>query len=381
MMKYSESTIYINHENLKYNIEWIRSKTQSSFICPMVKANSYGGGAIQIAGALRQLGVQYFGVARLSEAVELRQNGIDCNILLFNHFTSDELPEIFNQRITFVVSSLPQLELLGRYLRDHKESAKVHLEFDTGMSRLGFQKEELTQLKAKLQEYPELKLEGVFTHFLDASNWPQKEGSSSIQYRIFDEIAQSFPDALAHIASSKTLENEPGKIKFGLRPGLWLLGIQAESVGLKPVLRLASPVISLRTIAQGQTVSYSGLWTAPRESVIATLPVGYGDGYSRRLTGQSHVILQGHRVPTVGAICMDYMMVDVTEIKDQIQLWDEATVIGQDPCGLDISVESLAEKCGVFVYEFVVRLSRRLKRQLVGGTTEVLKSTDSIIKN
>lgn len=380
-MKYAESTVYICYENLKYNIEWIRSKTQSSFICPMVKANSYGGGAIPIALALQSMGVQYFGVARLSEAIELRTNGIDRDILLFNHFTEDELPEIFKQNVTYVVSSIEQLELLGNFLRSQNTSAKVHLEFDTGMSRLGFPKDQVAEVKTKLQEFPELKLEGVFTHFLDASNWPSKQGSSAQQYMVFDEIAQSFPDALAHIASSRALENEPAKMKFGVRPGLWLLGIQAEKVGLRPVLRLSSPVISLRRIPAGQSVSYSGLWTATRPSVIATLPVGYADGYSRRLTDQSHVILKGHRVPTVGAICMDYMMVDVTEIQEEVQIGDEATVIGQDPSGQDISIESLAEKCGVIVYEFVVRLSRRLRREILGGTAEVHRSSDSIAKD
>ncbi len=344
-VQFAESIIYICYDSLKYNIDWIRSKTQSSFICPMVKANSYGGGAVHIAHALQSMGVQYFGVARLSEAIELRQHGIDRDILLFNHFTEDELPEIFKQKVTYVVSSMAQLELLGHFLRTRKTSAKIHLEFDTGMSRLGFQKGQVGVVKEKLLEYPELRLEGVFTHFLDASNWPQKEKSSAQQYAVFHEIAEAFPDALAHIASSKALENEPAKMRFGLRPGLWLLGLQAEKIGLRPVLRLASPVISLRTIPEGQTVSYSGLWTAKRTSVIATLPVGYADGYSRRLTGQSHVILKGHRVPTVGAICMDYMMVDVTDIQDEVQIGDEATVIGQDPSGLDISIESLAEKC------------------------------------
>lgn len=380
-MNYSESTLYISSESLRHNIDWIRSKTESTFVCPMVKANSYGGGAIKIAQELQSLGITHMGVARLSEAEELRQNHVTANILLFNHFTRHELEKILDLNLTCVVSSTEQLSLLSDFLKEKRRTLKVHLEFDTGMSRLGFQKAQIEVLKTQLAQAPEVQVEGVFTHFLDAGNWPHSDGSSAAQYKAFEQIASEFPQALPHIASSKALENEPGKIKFGLRPGLWVLGIQADKVGLLPVLRLVSPIISMSQIPEGQSVSYSAMWKAPRSSVIATLPVGYADGYSRRLTGQSHVIIRGHRVPTVGAICMDYMMVDVTDIQDQVRIGDEATVIGLDPSGQNISIESLAEKCGVFVYEFVVRLSRRLRREIVGGASEAYKPSSSGIQS
>lgn len=380
-MPNSESTLLIDFDNLKHNIEWFKSKTESKFICPMVKANSYGGGAILISKALSFLGIQYMGVARVSEAEELRSNGIESNILLFNHFTEDELALLFELQITLVVSSEEQLRLLIDYTKKNNLSAQVHLEFDTGMSRLGFTVDQIPQIQTLLQTTSLIHIEGVFTHFLDPLNWPTPDMTSCLQHKTFEKVAAAFPDAIPHIASSKSLTHEPGKMKYGLRPGLWLHGIEGEAVGLRPTLRLVAPIISLRKIAAGQSVSYGGRWTASRPSVIATIPVGYGDGYSRRLSGQSHVIVKGHRVPTVGVICMDFMMIDVTEIQDEVALRDEVTLIGQDPSGQNISIESLAEKCDVIAYEFVVRLSRRVKRKVVGGPSGIFKSSDSAAKN
>lgn len=360
----SEAKLLINFPNLKHNVEWIKSKTHSEFICPMVKANAYGAGAVQVTQALQKCGIKRFGVARLSEAQELREHQVTDQILLFNHFTESELDQVFELKVTPVVSAFEQLELLVRYTAKQNIKAYIHLEFDTGMNRLGFRESDIEKIKKTLS--PNIIIEGLFTHFLEASNWPEENQTSSIQYKKFEQIANQFPESIPHIASSKALKGEKNKIKYGVRPGLLLYGIEGKDVGLKPVLTLTAPIISLRHVNEGETVSYGGLWKASKKSKIATIPIGYADGYSRRLTGKSYVLYGDQKVGVVGAICMDYMMVDVTDLKTPIEVGDELVVFGQSGTESEVSIESLAGMCDVITYEFITGLSHRLKRQVTG---------------
>lgn len=368
MIVISEAVLSIDYANLKYNVEWMKTRTTNSFFCPMVKANAYGAGAVLVSQALIQMGVNKLGVARLSEAIELREAGIEADILLFNHFTEEELALGQELNLTFVVSSMQQLELFNSFCKKlENQDLNMHLEFDTGMSRLGFSLQELDALREYIDKN-NLQVQGVFTHFLEAINWPETGKSSQKQTEEFLKITQKFPESVAHIASSKALAGGEKKWQYGVRPGVWLYGVDSANTHLKPALRLTAPIISLRTISAGQSVSYGGVWVASRPTKIATLPIGYGDGYSRTLTGQTEVLVKGKKAPVVGAICMDYMMVDVTDVDQSLELGEEVLIFGEDQVsGQEISIESLAQKCNVIAYEFIVGLSQRLRRQIVGG--------------
>ena len=405
-----ESVLEINADNLKHNFQWYKSQTSSDFICPMIKANAYGAGAEEVFGILRSAGGDTFGVVRLIEAEKVRALDSTVEILMFNPCDQKDFTKVLDLNITPVISNLQSLNDLSQVLSEASyKSATIHIELDTGMNRLGFRKNQLEELFATLRAQNKIKVAGLFSHLVQADDWPAENGRSALQIKAYTEMCADFQKFLeenpklksdrklqCHFSSSKALndlsvvsKNHGSLVQYGFRPGLGLYGVSQNNRHLKTVLTLKSPIVDAKWISKGETVSYDGEWTANQDSLIGTLPLGYGDGFPRSLMGQTYVLIDGHKAPVIGKICMDFIMVDLTAIAFMAQGHDlsslaasdlkrsynatdltewlskVAIVFGDQTLDEELTVESLSKKSGLISYEFLVRLSSRLKRQVV----------------
>lgn len=378
-----ESFLEINANHLLHNFNWYQTKSENGFVCPMIKANAYGVGEDIVFNILKKLNPSAFGVVRLSEALSIRKKDPKVKILMFNPCDQIDYLEVINNNITPVISSIAAIEDLEAVLKSkNKNKFKVHIEIDTGMNRLGIKPKDIPALFNVLLNTKRILIEGVFSHFLSAEDWPERSGRCYNQLNEFDEIIKLFnqfksnhnhcfveEDFIIHLSSSKALndaglayEYNSSLTRYGFRPGLGLFGVSQKNSNLMPVLNLKSPVIDLKWIEKGESVSYDGIWTADKKSLVGTLPLGYGDGYPRSLAGKSYVILNGKKVSVIGKICMDFMMIDCTELQDTVKIGDLALVFGYDSVIGGISIEDLSDLAGMISYEFIVRLSSRLKR-------------------
>lgn len=357
---------------LKHNLSLLKQANGADFFCPMVKANAYGHGDVVIAQAIESVGTSALGVALVEEGLSLRTGGVKAPILVFAPFDKASASAMFTHQLTPVVTRFEDLDALAAL--KCKMPISVHLKFNTGMCRLGFDSSELTQLRARLHELTHIQVAGVCTHLTHGHEAHLPEGQSQRQLQTLKAMAGDFPGvrhahksaslgALANHSQSKT----PG---IGARPGISIYGLPYEGrfigPGLKPVLSWVSALARVHEIKAGESVSYGARWTAARPSWIGVVPVGYGDGYRRSLTG-AEVLFRGARVPVVGIVCMDYIHVDLTDVlRDGVpQAGEEIVLLGRQGTQ-EISAVELAEKAGTIAYEIVTSISSRVARQTVG---------------
>jgi alanine racemase len=313
----------------------------------MVKADAYGLGAVRCAGALRALGPWGFGVATLGEGEALRNAGFDEPLLVFTPADAADLRRYQT--------------LDARAVLDRPDAARAwdrpfHLEVDTGMSRCGVRWDDQTSLVACRSQH----LEGVFTHFHSADEAP---ASVAEQWRRFRRALAAFDERpqLVHVAGSAGVWRLAESLDL-VRPGIFLYG-GAAGAGLPapvPVLALRAPVVSVRRVAAGDSVSYGADWVAPQATTIATLGIGYADGVPRAVQGRGSVLVRGRRHPMVGRVTMDFLMVDAGP-DPAVSVGDVATLIGRD--GADaITLDEFAAWAGTISYEVITRLGDRLAR-------------------
>ncbi len=342
----------------------------------VVKTSAYGHGAVPIARALQQAGIARMIVATIAEGVELREAGITTPIMaLCPPISSEEWSAAQHYRLEVVVEgewgyqqALMQAERTGVPI-------DAHLEIDTGLSRLGWQPGELPALLQRWQVEHPIRWRSVFTHFACAD---RDEDATREQLKQFltavEGLRQAgFPDVPLHAAASAGLLTLPESSLHAVRCGLLLYGIMPlisspPELGLEPVLSWRARVLSVRTIPAGQGVSYGWRFRAPRPTRVATLGVGYAGGYPLALSGRSEVILHGQRVPQIGRICMDMMMIDVSELP-AVQPGEVATLIGADG-NARIRVEELAQLVPTTPHEIVARLGDRPPRLFLNATGE-----------
>lgn len=347
------------------------------FFCPMVKANAYGHGAIEVSRCLVGAGVRSLGVALVEEGVELRLAGVTSpDIFVFGFFNHESIQACLRHRLTPVLSRMADLKLITKQSR----SVPVHLKFNTGMNRLGFDLKDQDSLQAELQAHPQIQLAGLCTHLLNGEDLSLSDGYTRRQIEMFRSLKANFPasNIIWHALNSSALissELHDGDYvyEFGARPGIALYGSSPRVLdqrgsgqtldSLKPVMSLHSQVGEVREVLTGEVVSYSGVWRAKRKSRIAVVPVGYGDGIHRCLTGTGKVLIRGERVPMVGTICMDYILIDVTEIERgrPVIEGEQVTIFGQQG-GNFISAEEVAHGAGTISYEILTSVSARVPR-------------------
>lgn len=387
MEMYRRTFAEINLDHLAHNIRVLQKAFPKKFLCPMVKANAYGHGDVQLGRFLESLGVEHLGVCLIEEGILLRKNGVKAEILVFRGFDREGAQKIIEHEMTPVVSSWDHIEHLEAVATS---AVGIHLKFDTGMNRLGFRPEEAQKVFDRLWQNKKIRLKALVTHLFNGDDAEIATGHSSRQLQALNGISHIFKpfNIFCHSLNSAGILNllklqnkgvpadHPLALQdWGLRPGLMIYGynplVDQSFCELKPVMSLKSHVGVYRHVKSGETVSYSGTWKATQDSVIAVVPIGYADGYHRILSNQALVLFAGRRVPVVGNICMDYLMLDVTSVvqgqdlnkfKDQ-----EVTFFGYDTAGNFLSAEELAKKAHSITWEMLTSVGERVPRVYSGG--------------
>lgn len=377
----------INLDHLSHNFFEIKKVAgEGRFICPMVKANAYGHGDLEVAKHLENLGTTHLGVCLIEEGLLLKNYGIKSKILVFRGFDKQGAQKIFDAQMTPVISTWDQITALESVA---DEPIKVHLKFNTGMNRLGFATDEVEKLRTYFKNSKKLKLRAILSHFYSGEDAVLVDGHSAKQAQKMIDIFSYFKDdgIEAHLLNSggiaslaePSVKNNPdhflNKMNWGFRPGLMLYGYSPsenlKSINLKPVMTFKSMVNNIRQLNAGELVSYGGIWKADTAATIAVIPAGYADGVHRLLSNRGKALFAGKEVPIIGRICMDFLMLDVTEAvkKSNIQKYDEEEVIlfGYDPAGNFLSAEATAKAAETITWEVLTAVGERVPRHYKGG--------------
>jgi alanine racemase len=335
----------------------------------VVKADAYGHGAVGVARALEPL-CQALAVSLVEEGLELRAAGIRAPIVVLGAYYNRHQADVLTERLTPVVYDLGDLERFAEAAGRLGCRTDVHVKIDTGMSRLGVSTADLPSVLARIRDLPALRLAGVCTH-LASADLPDPEATEAALNRFDDCVAAvraaGHPDLVTHAANSAAAVRFPRARFDAVRPGLALYGAMPSPdvalPGLEPALRLSTRVMAVHELATGTAVSYGGTWRAQRPSRIATLPLGYADGYPRHVR-DACVLVGGRRVPVAGAVCMDMLMIDVTDVPAaQAGVGAPVTLIGSDGAET-ITVDDLAGWAGTVSYEILCGISKRVPRIL-----------------
>jgi alanine racemase len=340
-------------------------------IMPAVKADGYGHGSVKVSRTALDAGANILGVASVEEAVELRDGGIDAPILILGCSMSDSADEIVESGISATVCDLNiACDLAAAAVRRQKK-AHVHIKVDTGMGRIGAPVEKAIELVTALVGLPSIEVDGIFTHFpsSDETDRSFTEEQICIFKGLLSELNScGIAPPFAHAANSAAVMDYPTSYFDLVRPGLAVYGwYPSPEVGRKievhPSLTFRTRIVFMKELPPGKTVSYGRAFTTTRRTKVATLPVGYADGYDRRLSNCGEVAVKGHRAPVIGRVCMDQILVDVTNVPD-VALGDDVILLGG---GYDyLSVERVAEMLGTIPHDVITSIGKRVPRVYVG---------------
>ncbi len=375
-MNYDNTQLRIDLDAVAANVDAVRRKVGVR-VMAVVKADAYGHGAVPVARLLGDR-CDFFGVSSMLEALELRYAGITTPILILGHTPVSAFAEAVRQEIRPAIFREEDGVALSREAVRQGKTAAFHFALDTGMSRIGFQvTEEAADQCARIAALPGLLAEGLFSHFATADC--ADLGRSRLQaerFRQFDAMLRSrgVEIPLRHMDNSAGVMNfthhyemvRSGIVTYGLYPSD---EVEPELLPLQPALQWISRVTHLKTLEAGREVGYGGTYTTDRATRIATVPVGYADGYRRSLSGKFYVLIRGQRAPILGRVCMDQIMVDVTHIPG-VEIEDTVTLIGRDG-EEQITVEALAAAADSFNYEIVCGISRRVPRVYLQNGREI----------
>ena len=359
----------IDHDALHWNLRQIRDQVGAEVkILSMVKANAYGHGAAAVARTLSAAGSDAFGVATLEEGIELRQAGIKEPILVVAGVYEAQLADFFAHGLTPVVHDLGRLSDLEKAVRRRGATLDVHLKIDTGMGRLGLVAAECENWIGALKDLDAVKIDGAFSHFSHAES---VEGDyTQRQLAVFKQVierlrGENIRPRLVHFANSAATITLPAAYFDMVRPGIMLYGVypspvMASQISLKPVLAWKTKILQLKKVPCGTSISYGQTFITQRESLIATLPVGYADGYPRLLSNCGEVLVGGQRAKVAGRVCMDLTMIDVTDIRN-VQQGDEVVLLGRQGSA-EISADQIAAWANTISYEILTSISARVPR-------------------
>ena len=375
-MNFDSTRVKIDLDAILANFDAIAEKTKVP-VMAVVKADAYGHGAIQVAQLLQDR-CAFFGVSSQLEATELRRAGLTTPILILGHTPTTAFPAVIREGIRPTIFRWEDAVALSEAAVAAGIPAPFHYAVDTGMSRLGFPAtEESADLCAQIAKLPGLVTEGCFSHFATADC--EDLSRSRAQAQRFDAFCAMLKERGVHIAI-RHLNNSAGLMNFDthyemVRSGIVTYGmypseeVSPELLDLKPALQFLSKVTFVKTLPAGREISYGGTYTTSRDTLVATVPVGYADGYRRSLSGKFYCLIHGKKAPILGRICMDQMMVDVTDIP-QTQPGDRVTLVGTD--GEEtITMEQIAAAADSLNYEFVCGISRRVPRIYVSGGKKI----------
>ncbi len=374
-MMHAWAEVNLNHIRDNYNL--IRDKIGKDVkILAVVKAEAYGHGMMPVSKLLAENNVDYLGVARVKEAIQLRKGGISCPILLFGPFSPTQIDTVISYQITPTVYTLELANAINRGARRRNITHKVHLKIDTGMGRVGIWHEQALELTRAIFKLPNIELEGIYTHFPSAD-----EQEKDFTYQQIDDFKQLINRLekqgiiipCKHAANSAAILDIEESYFNLVRPGLMLYGIYPSrhvlrDLVLKPAFSLKTTVTYLKNISPGRSISYGREYVAKTPTVVATLPLGYVDGYSHLLSNKSSVLIKGRRAPIAGRICMDQMMVDVGKIED-VKVGDEVVLIGSQGTQ-EIKIEEIADACGTISYQVLCWINQEVPRLYLPGAID-----------
>ncbi len=384
MKHYDRAWAEIDLDALLFNIESIQEKiAKDTKMIAVIKTDGYGHGAKQIAQVLEEeQQVWGYAVATAEEAFILRDSKIQKPILALGYTFPYSYERFIKEDIRSTVFTLDTAKELSDIAVKNKKNCKIHLKIDTGMTRIGINPDaEGLALIRQICALPSLEIEGIFTHFATADE--SDKTKTYHQMQLFQEFAEQVEQEIQQKISMKHCFNSAGIVELpeanmdAVRAGIILYGlwpsdiVQANNrIQLKPMFTLKSRVVYVKTVPKGQEISYGGTYTTMRETKVATICIGYGDGYPRSLSNVGVVLLQGQRVPILGRVCMDQFMVDVTDLDLPVCVGDIVTLIGKDgrEC---ITMEELGKLSGRFNYELVCDIGKRIPR--------IYKQKDTII--
>ena len=381
MEKHSRVCAHIDLDAVLYNAASIHANIDSKAkIMAVIKTDGYGHGAVEVARELEHLDYIYgYGVATVEEGIILRKKGMKKPILILGYVFREHYYDVVKYDIAPAVFTIDMARDLSKAAIVANKNCKIHLAVDTGMGRIGYQvTEESADEMEQIASLPNMIVEGIFTHFSRADE-PDRENTVK-QMDLFAKMikmleARNLSIPLKHCSNSAGIVEFPEANMDLVRAGIILYGlwpseeVNHERVSLKPALTLLSHVAYVKTLEAGRAISYGGTYVTKQDTVVATIPVGYGDGYCRGLSNKGYVLIHGKKAPIIGKVCMDQFMVDVTEIAD-VKVGDRVTLIGRD--GEEaITMEEIGELSGRFNYEFACDLGKRIPRVFYKDGVEI----------
>ncbi len=334
----------------------------------VVKADGYGHGSVEVSRAALESGADCLGVALPEEGAILREAGIDVPILVLGTIQPDEAYKTADSQLEQTVCSMEPVEALDQQARQAGTRINVHIKVDTGMGRIGVKPEDVSAFVRRILKFENLNVKGIFSHFPSADE--ADKTFSKRQIEIFDQVVREL--ALSgitipqkHMANSAAVLDLPQSYYDLARPGIMIYGLYpsdqvSRSIELEPAMTLKTRISFLKTVPPGTPISYGRTFVTQRETSVATLPIGYGDGYSRLLSGRGEALVNGHRVPLIGRVCMDMCMIDVSQAGN-VKPGDEVILFGEE-----LSVDEIAAKVGTINYEIVCAVGKRVPRVYVG---------------
>lgn len=375
MKTYSRVYAKIDLDAIAYNMEQMKQNIRpETKVMAVIKADGYGHGAVQIAEMMERWNYIWgFAVATLDEAVVLRTEGIQKPILVLGCVFPDQYMEMLKHEIRMNIYTEEMAESISRMAAREGKTAYMHIKLDTGMSRLGFGiNEQSAETIKRISKMPNVNMEGIFTHFTKADEKDKSFTKKQIQEFVWmtERLKEkNVRFTYEHCSNSAGIIDVPEANFDIVRAGISTYGlypseeVDKTNVKLKPALALKSHVAFVKEIERGTPVSYGGTFVAKEKMKIATIPVGYADGYPRSLSNKGYVLIRGKKAPILGRVCMDQFMVDVTQIEG-VSFGDKVTMIGKDGNEI-LPLEVLSELSGRFNYEFVCDLGKRIPRVYV----------------
>lgn len=369
-MNHLSTYVSVDLDAIRQNIATVREKSGAE-VMAVIKGDAYGHGAVPIAHALTDL-CAFFGVANLAEAMELRHSGIATPILILGYTHPANFPMLVAHNIRPTLYSVADAEALSSEACRQGKIADFHIAVDTGMGRIGFQPtEETAAICLQMAALPGLHAEGIFSHYATADCADLT--AARAQAEKFNNLLEllrirGLEIPLPHMSNSAAVMNfsshyamvRSGIVTYGVYPSD---EVKPAGLPLESVLSWHSEIVHIKTLPPGSPISYGGTFVTHRQTVVATLPVGYADRYPRSLSGKFYVLIKGKRAPILGRVCMDQLMVDVTDIPSAA-LGDPVVLLGRDG-NEEITVMAMAEASGVFHYELLTGLGRRVPRQYI----------------
>ena len=360
----------IDLDKAAYNMKNIKSLVKDKEVIAVVKADCYGHGADDLAPVFLENGATRLAVAILTEGIELRKNNITAPIMILGYTPLELSEELINNDIEQTVYNLEYAEKLSNIAKGLGKKAKIHIALDTGMGRIGFiPNEESIKAVEKIASLQGIDIIGIFTHFSTADEYDKtytKEQFKKIKNFISELEKRNINIPLKHVSNSGAIMDMPETYLDAVRAGIILYGyypsneVNKEKLDIKPILTLKTTVSHVKEVEEGTSISYGRTFITKRKSKIATIPIGYADGYSRLLSGKAKVIINGKFAPVVGRICMDQCMIDVTDIHE-VKVGDEVILLGKEG-NLKFNADDFAEIMGTINYEITCMLKQRIPR-------------------